>query len=81
MSPNTTGPELAAKGGDAVPAVTSESDFDCLRDAVTIAKRERIRSATQLRSRLLLRGHSDNSIEAAIAHWAHYEARKWSEFA
>jgi len=54
----------------------SEAQFAALVDAVNVARNQTITALPALKDILIERGHTVDDVEAAIKHWADYEAEK-----
>jgi predicted nucleic acid-binding protein len=52
--------------------------FNCLRDAVILARDQQIKTAATLRAKLRIVGYSEDTITEALNLWADYEVRKAS---
>jgi hypothetical protein len=50
--------------------------YQALRDAVNLARNERIRSVSTLKRLLIQRGHAPEHANEAIQTWANYEKAK-----
>ena len=54
----------------------TELVYQCLRDAVNLARSEQLRTVNALRSRLSQHGYDAETIQSALKEWANYEKSK-----